>query len=76
MTNLERLIAAEGLQGGVVADYDRRFLAYELSGKSFAAMDHASGELSAHARRLMEAGHYDAASIVSRACIAHLRFSR
>ena len=75
MTNLERLISAEGVQGGVIADYDRRFLSY-LSGKSFAEMDHASGELAAHARRLIEVGEFDKARIVSKATIAHLQFSR
>lgn len=76
MTNLERMIAAEGVQGGVIADYDRRYLAYELSGKSIAAMDHASGELAAHARRLLDADHFDLARTVSKATIAHMQFSR
>lgn len=76
MTNLERMIAAEGVQGGTIADYDRRFLAYQLSGKSIAAMDHPSGELAAHARRLLDAGHCDLARTVSKATIAHLQLAR
>ena len=73
MTNLDRLIAAEHVQGGVISDYDRRFKAQELSGKSFALMS--IDEMAAHARKLMDAGLYDECRVVNRATIAHLRFS-
>ena len=74
MTNLDRLIKAEGVQGGVIADYDRRFKALELSGKSFAQMT--GMELTMHGRALREAGHLELAATVARAATAHLVISR
>lgn len=74
MTNLERLIKAENVQGGVIADYDRRLLAFEFSGKSFAQMTHE--ELTLHARKLREAGYLEQAVIVARAGAAHLVLRR
>lgn len=74
MTNLERLIAAEGVQGGVIAEYDRRLKAKELSGQSLATMDNQL--MAEHATRLINAGLYEEARLVSKATIMHLKFAR
>ena len=74
MTNLERLIKAEGVQGGVIADYDRRFDAYGLSGKSLSGMT--NQELTLHGRKLREAGKLEQAVVIGRAATAHLVLHR
>ena len=66
MTALERLIKAEGVQGGVIHTYNRMF------GEDVS--NYGPEELAALSRRMMDAEKFDLAKLASKASIAHLKF--
>ncbi len=68
MTALERLIKAEGLQGGTIHEYNRRF------GED--VTEYGSKDFGALALRMIEAEKFDLAKLASLASIAHLNVER
>lgn len=70
MTNLERLIKAEGVQGGTIHDYERRTKCTKLMGKSLTELDNDKGDFNTLANLLIDEGKTDIGLIVSQASMS------
>ena len=79
MTDLERLIKAEGVQGGILAEYERRFRKFvdvrlgDLGRDGFLKL---ADDLTQEWTFLMDKQCLDLAKLASKAAIAHLDIKR
>lgn len=68
MTALDRLCAAEGVQGGVIHTYNRMF------GED--VTQYGPDEFNMLARRMLDANKFDLCKLANKASIAHLQFNK
>ena len=73
MTNLERFIKAEGVQGGTIHEYERRTRCYEITGIPLCQLPLQKFHVLAKAWLAVDP---EVARLVSKAQIAHLVMAR